>query len=128
MSGRGGSGSFDSGRTAGYAIGEERTSTWLESIAGIHQGSSNRIPGWAPTSPCRLPHVGSPDPLRGDGADFGSGLHRQCTATQAHTLPSVSKCVWRDTVRQRKIVLGLGLGLGVSEYIDIFSAFPKVVH
>ena len=128
MSGRGGSGSFDSGRTAGYAIGEERTSTWLESIAGIHQQSYPRLGSNSPTSPCRLPHVGSPDPLRGDGADFGAGFHRQCTATQAHTLPSVSKCVWRDTVRQRKIVLGLGLGLGVSEYIDIFSAFPKVVH
>ena len=51
MSGRGGSGSFGSGRTAGYAIGEERTSPWLEAIAGIR---SNRIPGWAP-SPCRLP-------------------------------------------------------------------------
>ena len=51
MSGRGGSGSFGSGRTAGYAIGEERTSPWLEAIAGIR---SDRIPGWAP-SPCRLP-------------------------------------------------------------------------
>ena len=52
MSGRGGSGSFGSGRTAGYAaIGE----------AGHHpgwkplQGSANdHVPGWAP-SPCRLP-------------------------------------------------------------------------
>ena len=113
---------------------------------GMPSGKNGHQPGWNPlqgstkdpaivsqaglqlASPCRLPHVGSLDPLRGDGADFGSGLHRQCTATQAHTLPSVSKCVWRDTVRQRKIVLGLGLGLGVSEYIDIFSAFPKVVH
>jgi hypothetical protein len=33
------------------AIGEERTSPWLEAIAGIR---SNRIPDWAP-SPCRLP-------------------------------------------------------------------------
>ena len=50
------------GRTAGYAIGEERTSPWLEAIAGIRQrpyprlGSPDRHPGissgWAPS---RLP-------------------------------------------------------------------------
>ena len=34
VSGRRGSGSFGSDRTAGYAIGEERTSPWLEAIAG----------------------------------------------------------------------------------------------
>ena len=51
MSGRRGSGSFGSGRTAGYAIGEDRTSPWLEAIAGIR---SDHVPGWAP-SPCRLP-------------------------------------------------------------------------
>ena len=51
MSGRGGSGSFGSGRTAGYAIGEGRTSPWLEAIAGIR---GDHVPGWAP-SPCRLP-------------------------------------------------------------------------
>jgi len=38
VSGRRGSGSFGSGRTAGYAMGEERTSPWLEAIAGIRQG------------------------------------------------------------------------------------------
>ena len=51
MSGRRGSGSFGSGRTAGYAIGEGRTSPWLEAIAGIR---GDHVPGWAP-SPCRLP-------------------------------------------------------------------------
>jgi hypothetical protein len=51
VSGRRGSGSFGSGRTAGYAIGEDRTSPWLEAIAGIR---SDHVPGWAP-SPCRLP-------------------------------------------------------------------------
>ena len=43
MSGRGGSGSFGSGRTAGYAIGEERTSPWLGAIAGIRQRSYPRL-------------------------------------------------------------------------------------
>ena len=43
MSGRRGSGSFGSGRTAGYAIGEERTSPWLEAIAGIRQRSCPRL-------------------------------------------------------------------------------------
>jgi len=53
VSGRRGSGSFGSGRTAGYAyaIGEGRTSPWLEAIAGIRD---DHVPGWAP-SPCRLP-------------------------------------------------------------------------
>jgi hypothetical protein len=41
--GRGGSGSFGSGRTAGYAIGEDRTSPWLEAIAGIRQRSCPRL-------------------------------------------------------------------------------------
>ena len=40
-SGRRGSGSFGSDRTAGYAIGEGRTSPWLEAIAGIR---SDHIP------------------------------------------------------------------------------------
>jgi hypothetical protein len=43
VSGRGGSGSFGSGRTAGYAIGEDRTSPWLEAIAGIRQRSCPRL-------------------------------------------------------------------------------------
>ena len=54
MSGRRGSGSFGSRRTAGYAIGEDRTSPWLEAIAGIR---GDHVPGWAP-SPCRLPRGG----------------------------------------------------------------------
>ena len=43
MSGRGGSGSLGSGRTAGYAIGEGRTSPWLEAIAGIRQRPYPRL-------------------------------------------------------------------------------------
>eukprot|EP00964_Phaeocystis_antarctica_P078587 scaffold48885_cov56-Phaeocystis_antarctica.AAC.2 len=39
VSGRRSSGSFGSDRTAGYAIGEERTSPWLEAIAGIRERS-----------------------------------------------------------------------------------------
>ena len=45
MSGRRGSGSSLAAaarRTAGYAIGEDRTSPWLEAIAGIRQRSSTR--------------------------------------------------------------------------------------
>ena len=56
MSGRGGSGSFGSGRTAGYAIGEDRTSPWLEAIAGI-RGDHVQAGLQA--------RAGSPDPLRG---------------------------------------------------------------
>eukprot|EP00964_Phaeocystis_antarctica_P010121 scaffold5543_cov39-Phaeocystis_antarctica.AAC.2 len=51
VSGRRGSGSFGSDRTAGYAIGEDRTSPWLEAIAGIRERPCPRL---AP-SPCRLP-------------------------------------------------------------------------
>jgi hypothetical protein len=43
VSGRGGSGSFGSGRTAGCAIGEDRTSPWLEAIAGIRQRPYPRL-------------------------------------------------------------------------------------
>jgi hypothetical protein len=42
-SGRRGSGSFGSGRTAGCAIGEGRTSPWLEAIAGIRQRPYPRL-------------------------------------------------------------------------------------
>jgi len=38
-----GSGSFGSGRTAGYAIGEGRTSPWLEAIAGIRERPCPRL-------------------------------------------------------------------------------------
>ena len=43
VSGRRGSGSFGSDRTAGYAIGEGRTSPWLEAIAGIRERSCPRL-------------------------------------------------------------------------------------
>ena len=69
VSGRKGtSGSLGSGRSAGYAIGEGRTSPRLRAIAGIR---SDRIPGWAP-SPCRLP-----GPVTRYGAVFGTDFHRR---------------------------------------------------
>ena len=43
VSGRRGSGSFGSDRTAGYAIGEGRTSPWLEAIAGIRERPYPRL-------------------------------------------------------------------------------------
>ena len=43
VSGRRSSGSFGSGRTAGYAIGEGRTSPWLEAIAGIRERPCPRL-------------------------------------------------------------------------------------
>ena len=43
MSGRASSGSFGSGRTAGYAIGGGRTSPWLEAIAGIRERPYPRL-------------------------------------------------------------------------------------
>ena len=67
MSGRTGSGSFGSGRTAGYAIGEERTSPWLEAIAGIRERSYPRLgskpvpaPRTRPEAWCGLRHGFSP--------------------------------------------------------------------
>ena len=74
MSGRGGSGSFGSGRTAGYAIGEGRTSPWLEAIAGIR---GDHVPGWAP-SPCRLP---------GPVTRYETCLRRVLTAATATSTP-----------------------------------------
>ena len=56
MSGRRGSGSLGSGRPAGYAIGEERTSPCRAIKPGIRH---NRIPGSAQA------RAGSPDPSRG---------------------------------------------------------------
>jgi hypothetical protein len=49
VSGRRGSGSFGSGRTAGYAIGEDHPG-WKP----LQGSASDHVPGWAP-SPCRLP-------------------------------------------------------------------------
>eukprot|EP00964_Phaeocystis_antarctica_P116009 scaffold79988_cov63-Phaeocystis_antarctica.AAC.3 len=43
VSGRRSKGSFGSDRTAGYAIGEERTSPWLEAITGIREQSYPRL-------------------------------------------------------------------------------------
>ena len=81
-SGRRGSGSFGSGRTAGYAIGEGRTSPWLEAIAGIRQRPCPRL-GSKPVPAPRTRHeVRDMSP---------SGSHRRDRLK--HPLPSASKCV-----------------------------------
>jgi hypothetical protein len=63
--------------------GEERTSPWLEAIAGIR--SNRNYPRLGSIAPSNQARVGSPDrgPVTRYGADFGAGFHRQCTATQA---------------------------------------------
>jgi len=89
VSGRRGSGSFGSGRThrslAGYAIGEDRTSPWLEAIAGIRQRPYPRL-GSKP-----VPAPRARDPLRGTCKSAPSGFHRR--DRNEHPLPSASKCV-----------------------------------
>ena len=83
MSGRGGSGSFGSGRTAGYAIGEGRTSPWLEAIAG-------RDPPATVSQAGLQARAGSPDPSRGT-CKSPSGSHRR--DGNEHPLLSARKCV-----------------------------------
>jgi len=56
-SGRRGSGSFGSDRTAGYAIGEDRTSPWLEAIAGIRERSCPRLGSKPVPAPRTRPEV-----------------------------------------------------------------------
>ena len=73
------------GRTAGYAIGEGRTSPWLRAIAGIR---GVRIPGLAQA------RAGSPEPLRGKLCEPTLCL---CTTSRSRRRPAWS---------------GLGLGLG----------------
>ena len=46
LSGRRSSGSFGSDRTAGYAIGEERTSPWLEAITGVPRVAASSDTNW----------------------------------------------------------------------------------
>ena len=75
VSGRRGSGSFGSDRTAGYAIGEERTSPWLEAIAGIRERSYPRLGSNVP-APRTHPEV--------IGAVFGTDFHRQCPRLRPH--------------------------------------------
>ena len=82
MSGRGGSGSFGSGRTAGYAIGEGRTSPWLEAIAGIRQRPYPRLGSKPVPAPRTRYEVRDMSP---------SGSHRRDRLK--HPLPSASKCV-----------------------------------
>ena len=57
VSGRRSSGSFGSGRTAGYAIGEDRTSPWLEAIAGIRERSCPRLGSKPVPAPRTRPEV-----------------------------------------------------------------------
>jgi hypothetical protein len=82
VSGRGGSGSFGSGRTAGYAIGEGRTSPWLEAIAGIRQRPYPRLSSKPVPAPRTRYEVRDMSP---------SGSHRRDRLK--HPLPSASKCV-----------------------------------
>ena len=73
--------------------GEERTSPWLEAIAGIR---SNRIPGWAPslhpTKPVSAPRTA--DPLRGT-VRTSARVFTGSVPRLKHLLfvPSASKCV-----------------------------------
>ena len=75
---KGTSGSLGSGRSAGYAIGEGRTSPWLRAIAGIR---GVRIPGLAQA------RAGSPEPLRGKLCEPTLCL---CTTSRSRRRPAVS--------------------------------------
>ena len=84
MSCRASSGSFGSGRTAGYAIGEGRISPWLEAIAGIRERP--------------YPRLGSkPVPAPRTRSEVRASLRRVLTAATAtrykHPLPSARKGV-----------------------------------
>ena len=68
-------------RTAGYAIGEGRTSPRLEAIAGIRQRPCPRL---AP-SPCRLP---------GPIGRYGAVLPQVFTATAATQHPPAGRQIW----------------------------------
>ena len=93
---RGGSGSFGSGRTAGYAIGEDRTSPWLEAIAGIR---GDHVPGWAP-SPCRLP---------GPVTRYETCLRRVLTAATVSSTPfRFLDTIERDLLEKTHTRLELG--------------------
>ena len=90
-SGRRGSGSFGSDRTAGHAIGEGRTSPWLEAITGIRH---DYVPGWVP-SLCRLP-----GPVRRYVQKSPSGFHRHDCNKHPPGAPDV--CVrWAECVGQK---------------------------
>ena len=79
-----------------YAIGEDRTSPWLEAIGGIR---GDHVPGWAP-SPCRLP---------GPVTRYGAVV----TATQAR--PSERQpvsvcgagCAWAEPGRSARGAVGV---------------------
>jgi hypothetical protein len=79
---RASSGSFGSGRTAGYAIGEGRTSPWLEAIAGIRERPYPRLGSKPVPAPRTRYEVRDMSP---------SGSHRRDRLK--HPLPSARKCV-----------------------------------
>ena len=82
VSGRRGSGSFGSDRTAGYAIGEGRTSPWLEAIAGIRERPYPRLGSKPVPAPRTRSGVRDMSP---------SGFHRRDRLK--HPLPSARKGV-----------------------------------
>eukprot|EP00964_Phaeocystis_antarctica_P126826 scaffold90498_cov61-Phaeocystis_antarctica.AAC.1 len=80
VSGRRSSGSFGSDRTAGYAIGEGRTSPWLEAITGIRERPYPRLG----SKPVPAPRT------RSDVRDMSpSDFHRRDRLK--HPLPSARK-------------------------------------
>eukprot|EP00964_Phaeocystis_antarctica_P034460 scaffold19600_cov109-Phaeocystis_antarctica.AAC.1 len=90
VSGRRSSGRFGSGRTAGYAIGEGRTSPWLEAIAGIRERPYPR--------PGLQARAGSTDPIRGtrqgDPQREGKLRMRRKRATDSSDRVVATRLVW----------------------------------
>ena len=98
VSGRRGSGSFGSGRTAGYGIGEGRTSPWLEAIAGIRRRSYPRLGSKPVPAPRTRYEVRDMSP---------SGFLTSSRDRLKHPLPNASKCV-RPRVCAGQGVRGVG--------------------
>ena len=140
MSGRRGSGSFGSGRTAGYAIGEDRTSPWLEAIAGIRERSCPRLgskPVPAPRtrsevraslsvgfSPPRLQQAPPPERqkwcagqgVRGSSGVRASGCRAKCAGQSVRAKFPKRVCCYLDVNAQAGLLL-----------ISIVCTFPKRV-
>ena len=120
VSGRGGSGSLGSGRSAGCAIGEDRTSPRLGAMAGIR---SDRIPGGL------LPLLGSPDRPGGEirafkiFASFSGGGQGSAPTPFATFLASMGTCAGIYVLGFcKKLVLYLGVCKCTSLlWIHIFS-------
>ena len=96
MSGRRGSGSFGSGRTAGYAIGEGRTSPWLEAIAGIRERPYPRLGSKPVPAPRTRPEV---------RCGLRHGFHRRCPRLKQAPLPSAKKG-WGKPLPSQKVCAG----------------------